>query len=285
VSASAAEYRIVQVSDIHLSATHDHHRDNWQKVAAWIAREMPDLVVANGDLVLEDPDAEPDHAFARDALSRLPVPCRFLPGNHDIGDNVLFGKMEKRVNDERRARFLRHFGEERWSFDAGGWLFLGFNAQLFGSGGQAAEAEQWDWLESELRGQAGAPVALFTHKPLFLDHPSDDDPADTTLRQSCLDRASRTRLLALSQRHGVRLISTGHKHQTRAFALDGIYHIWAPSTACVNGRPDALHWGAREVGFVDYRFTPDGFSHRVVGADFLFRHENYVRRLGAESAH
>jgi 3',5'-cyclic AMP phosphodiesterase CpdA len=280
---TSAEYRIVQVADIHLSATHDWHRDNWAKVAAWIAREAPDLVVVNGDIVLEDPDADADHAYARDALARLPVPCRFLPGNHDIGDNVLSGKMEKRVNDERRARFLRHFGEERWAFAAGGWRFLGLNAQLFGSGGQAAEAEQWDWIENELRnelqGRAGAPIALFTHKPLFLDHPSDDDPADLTLRQSCLDRASRTRLLALGRRYGVRLISTGHKHQTRAFSLDGIYHVWAPSTACVNGRPDALHWGTREVGFIDYRFTPDGFSHRVVGADFLFRHENYMRKL------
>jgi hypothetical protein len=90
-------------------------------------------------------------------------------------------------------------------------------------------------------------------------------------------------LLALARRYGVRLVSTGHKHQTRAFSLDGIYHIWAPSTACVNGRPDALHWGTREVGFIDYRFTPGGFSHRVVGADFLFRHENYVRKLGSSS--
>jgi len=280
---STTEYRIVQVADIHLSATHDYHRDNWQKVAAWIAREAPDLVVVNGDIVLEDPDVEPDHAYARDLLARLSAPCRFLPGNHDIGDNVLFGKMEKRVNDERRARFLRHFGEERWVFDAGGWRFLGLNSQLFGSGGHPAEAEQWRWLEEELSRPGAAPVALFTHKPLFLDHPSDADSADPTLRQSCLDRASRTRLLALAQRHGVRLVSTGHKHQTRAFSLDGIYHIWAPSTACVNGRPDALHWGTREVGFIDYRFGAGGFSHRVVGADFLFRHENYVRKLGSES--
>jgi hypothetical protein len=79
----------------------------------------------------------------------------------------------------------------------------------------------------------------------------------------------------------VRLVSTGHKHQTRTFSLDGIYYVWAPSTACVNGAPAALHWGTREVGFVDYRFTPEGFEHRVVGADFLFRHETYVRRLHA----
>ena len=275
------EFRLIQVADLHLSAAHDYHSDNWRRVAAWIAREAPDLVVVNGDLVLEDPDAEADHAFARGMLERLAVPRRFLPGNHDIGDNVLFGKMAKRVNNERRARFLRHFGEERWAFEAAGWGFVGINSQLFGSGGQQAEAEQWAWAEDSLRRYSGKPIALFTHKPLFLDHPSDADHDDLTLRQSCIDRASRTRLLALCREHGVQLVSTGHKHQTRAFSLDGIYHIWAPSTACVNGRPDALHWGTREVGFVDYRFTPDGFTHRIVGADFLFRHENYIRKLGA----
>lgn len=271
-------YRVVQVSDLHLGAGHAHHHDNWELVAAWIEREKPDLVVVNGDLVMEDPDVEADHAFAREQIGKLSVPCRYLPGNHDIGDSVLFGKMEQRVNDERRARFVRHFGEERWAFNAGGWGFLGVNAQLFGSGGQRAEAEQWEWIEENLTRLAGRPVALFLHKPLFLDHPGEADHEDLILRQSCLDRASRSRLLELCQRAGVRLISCGHKHQSRSFSLDGIYHVWSPATACVNGPPDRLHWGVREVGFVEYRFTPQRFTHRFVGSDFLFRHENYMRK-------
>lgn len=275
-----SEFRIVQIADLHLSAANSYHHDNWQRVADWIRREKPDLVVVNGDLVLEDPDIEADHALARAEIDRLRLPCRFLPGNHDIGDNVLFGKMKKRVNDERRSRFLRHFGEERWAFEAGGWGFVGLNAQLFGSDGQPAEAEQWSWIEETMAGLEGRPIALFLHKPLFLDHPSEADHEDLLLRQSCVDLASRTRLLELCHRHGVRLVSCGHKHQSRAFSLNGIYHIWAPSTACVNGPPHRLHWGVREVGFVDYRFTPEGFTHRFVGADFLFRHENYMRKYG-----
>ena len=92
------------------------------------------------------------------------------------------------------------------------------------------------------------PIALFLHKPLFLDHPSEPDFGDATLRQSCIDAVSRARLLDLCKRHGVRLVSSGHKHQTRSFSLDGIYYLWAPSTACVNGPPTTLHWGVREVG-------------------------------------
>lgn len=274
------ELRLIQVADLHLGAGQEHHLDNWRKVIAWAQRERPDMAIVNGDLVMADPDHEPDHAFARREVDRIGIACRFLPGNHDIGDNVLFGKMAKRVNAERIACFKRHYGEDRWSFGAAGWGFVGINAQLFGSGGLAAEAEQWDWLETSLGQLAGKPIALFTHKPLFLDHPGEADHEDLTLRQSCIDAASRTRLLDLARSHGVKLISTGHKHQTRTFSLEGIYHFWGPSTACVNGAPTALHWGMREVGFIDYRFRTDGtFEHRIVGADFLFRHENYIRKL------
>jgi 3',5'-cyclic AMP phosphodiesterase CpdA len=279
------EFRLVQVADIHLGAGVEHHLDNWLKVSAWIARERPDLVVANGDLIMGDPDNEADYAFAREQIAKLPVPCRYLPGNHDVGDNIVSGKMEKRITPERCARFVSYFGEARWAFAAAGWGFAGINAQLLGSDGQPAEAEQWQWLEQALNDFDQQPVALFLHKPLFLDHPSEPDHQDLTLRQSVIDAASRARLLDLCKRYRVRLISTGHKHQTRSFSLDGIYYIWAPSTACVNGLPSALHWGSREVGFIDYRFRPAGFEHRIVGADFLFRHEGYMqgymRKYGA----
>ena len=243
------------------------------------------VVVANGDLIMGDPDDETDYAFAREAFARLGeigVPCRYLPGNHDVGDNIVSGNMEKRVSDARCARFVSYFGEERWSFEAAGWGFAGINSQWLGSNGHPAEAAQWQWLGQTLAGFAGKPVALFLHKPLFLDHPSEPDYVDDpSVRQSVIDSASRARLLELCKAHGVRLISCGHKHQTRSFALDGIYHIWAPSTACVNGSPTSRHWGAREVGFIDFQFRPDGFEHRIVGADFLFRHESYMRKAGA----
>jgi 3',5'-cyclic AMP phosphodiesterase CpdA len=273
--------RLVQVADLHLSAQHEHHLDNWRKVLAWLAREQPDVVVVNGDLVMSDPDCEADHVFARAQVGRIGSPCRFLPGNHDIGDNVLSGKMAQRVSADRVARFERVYGEDRWAFAAAGWQFVGVNSQLFGSGGLALEAQQWDWLERALGEAAGKPVALFTHKPLFLDHPGEADHEDASVRQSCLDASSRARLLELARRHNVRVISTGHKHQTRTFSLDGIYYFWGPSTACVNGTPGSLHWGAREVGFIDYRFGPESFEHSIVGADFLFRHENYLRKLHA----
>jgi 3',5'-cyclic AMP phosphodiesterase CpdA len=274
------ELRLIQVADLHLGAGQSHHLDNWHKISAWLARERPDLVVANGDLVMSDPDNDTDHAFARAEVSRVDVALRILPGNHDVGDNVINGKMPQRVNAERIARYRRFHGADHWSFAAAGWGFVGVNAQLFGSGGLPEEAEQWSFIERSLSEHRGQPIALFIHKPLFLDHPAEADSKDPSISQSCLDLGSRTRLLALCRAHGVKLISSGHKHQTRTFSLDAIYYLWGPSTACVNGAPTALHWGVREVGFIDYRFRPDGFDHCIVGANFLFRHENYIRKLG-----
>lgn len=283
---SCKELRLVQVSDLHLGADREHHLDNWHRVTAWFARERPDIAVVNGDLVMGDPDTDSDHEFARREVDRLGIPTRFLPGNHDVGDNVLFGKMTQRVNAERIQRFLRHYGEDHWSFEASGWGFIGLNAQLFGSGGLAEEADQWLWFEGALRALQGRPIAVFLHKPLFLDFPGEGDHEDPALRQSVIDAASRQRVLGLARRFGVRLVSCGHKHQTRTFSLDGIYHFWGPAIACVNGPPTALHYGIREVGFVDYRFRPDGsFEHRIVGQDFLFRHENYIRKLADPNAH
>lgn len=275
------ETRLIQVADLHLGANHEHHLDNWRKIVAWVARERPDLVVVNGDLVMSDPDDETDHAFARAEIARLDAPVRFLPGNHDIGDNILSGKMPERVNAERIGRFRHCYGEDHWSFASAGWGFVGVNAQLFGADGLPQEAEQWAFIEASFGAHRGKPIALFMHKPLFLDHPAETDSKDPSVSQSCLDRASRTRLLELCATYGVKLISTGHKHQTRTFSFEGIYHLWGPSTACVNGAPSALHWGTREVGFIDYRFSPDGFDHRIVGPDFLFRHENYIRKLAS----
>ena len=279
----STELRLLQVADLHLGAGQEHHLDNWRKVLAWAEHERPDQVVANGDLVMSDPDDENDHVFARTQIDRLKLPVRYLPGNHDVGDNVVSGKMPQRIDADRISRFRRHFGADHWSFDAAGWGFVGVNAQLFGANGLEEEAAQWAFIERAFAGHRGKPIALFIHKPLFLDHPSESDSDDPSVSQSCLDRASRTRLLGLCRAHGVKLVSSGHKHQTRSFSLDGIYYLWGPATACVNGAPTALHWGVREVGFIDYRFHPDGFAHRIVGADFLFRHENYVRKLGQEA--
>jgi len=267
--------RLIQLSDPHLGARRAYHQDNWETVLEILAADPPDLIIVTGDMVLSDPDVEEDHAFARAQLDRLPAPWRAIPGNHDIGDNLVSGAMRQRVDAARLERWARHWGEDRWAFAAGGWLLVGVNAQILNAPGLPAEADQQAWLEATLAAADPAlPVALFVHKPLFMDHPSE-----TEMDQSALDPEARRRLLAPFAGRRLKLVASGHKHQWRCFGLGGVRHVWAPSTAAVNGAPDARSWGLREVGFVEHLFEGERLRTRLLGRDLLTRHESYMFKL------
>ena len=267
--------RITQVSDLHLSASRAYYQDNWEMVLEWIEQERPDLVIVSGDVALSDPDLVEDLVFARRQLDRIPVPWRVIPGNHDIGDNVVSGSMSKRVTAERRQRWLDIFGIDYWREDQGHWTLIGINSLILNSGGLVAELEQERWLEETLKEvPSDRPIALFLHKPLFMDHPSESG-----VNASCLEFAARGPLLRLFAEKSLRLVGCGHKHQYRSFGLDGVIHLWAPSTGAVNFPPDVKMWGRREVGFLDIRLGSQGIRQRLIGSEFLFRHEAYVRSL------
>ena len=84
----------------------------------------------------------------------------------------------------------RVFGEDRWRFDAAGWCFIGLNSLVMNTG-LASEAEQFDWLASQLSGANGKPVALFLHKPLYLNSPEDPELAATAIRYVPMPARSR----------------------------------------------------------------------------------------------
>ena len=81
------KFRLTQITDTHLSRRYPAFTDNFHRVGEYIDATRPDLVVNSGDLGFDGYDHPDDLAFARAQHDALPVPCRYLPGNHDIGDN------------------------------------------------------------------------------------------------------------------------------------------------------------------------------------------------------
>ncbi len=81
------EFRLTQISDTHLARRFQKLTDNFDRVSEYIDAHRPDLVVNSGDLAFDGPTNRDDLEFARTLHDALPVACRFLPGNHDIGDN------------------------------------------------------------------------------------------------------------------------------------------------------------------------------------------------------
>ena len=259
------EFRLTQISDTHLARRLTKLTDNFHRVSEYIDATRPDLVINSGDLAFDAPTSPGDLDFARSLHDGLPVTCRYLPGNHDIGDNpTQIGPVPpQQVSESDRQVYLSLFGDDRWRFDAAGWCFIGLNSLVMNSG-LSSEVDQFEWLAAELAGASGKPVALFLHKPLFLNAPDDPELEATSIRY--VPQPARQRLIEMLRTADLRLVASGHVHQRRDFTFGRVRHIWAPSTGFIISDVRQERIGIKEVGLVEYRFQPDSFEVRHVKA-------------------
>ncbi len=259
------EFRLTQISDTHLAHRLQKLTDNFHRVSEHIDATRPDLVINSGDLAFDGPTSRDNLAFAKSLHEALPVPCRYLPGNHDLGDNpTAIGPVPKHpATESLRQNYLAVIGEDRWRFDEAGWCFIGLNSLIMNTGIDS-EAEQYDWLAAHLATTGGKPVALFIHKPLFLNTPGDPELESSAIRY--VPQPRRAQLIEMLGSVDLRLIASGHVHQRRDFTSGHVRHVWAPSAAFII--PDRIQEviGVKEVGLVEYRFAPDSFEVRHVRA-------------------
>jgi 3',5'-cyclic AMP phosphodiesterase CpdA len=259
------EFRLTQISDTHLTRNFAVLTDNFQRVSEHMYSNRAEPGMNTGDVSCDAPSSCADSEFTIELHAALPVNCRYLPGNHDIGDNptAVGAAPSCPATEEHRDAFVSVFGEDRWQFEAAGWRFIGLNSLIMNTG-IPSEPEQEEWLKSELSGANGKPIALFLHKPLFLNAPEDPEEAATAIR--FVPQPVRARLVALLGAHDVRLVASGHVHQRRDFTYVHTRHIWAPSVGFIV--PDRMQdvIGVKETGFVEYRFRPESFEVRYVRA-------------------
>jgi 3',5'-cyclic AMP phosphodiesterase CpdA len=260
------EFRLTQISDTHLARRRlPVLTDNFHRVSEHIAASRPDLVINSGDIGWDGPTSRADLEYAKELHAALPVNCRYLPGNHDIGDNpTAVGVAPSQPATEKdRDAFVSVFGEDRWHFEAAGWYFIGLNSLIMNTG-LACEAEQMDWLASQLSGAQGKPVALFLHKPLFLTTPEDPELAASAIRY--VPQPVRGQLVKMFGSVDLRLVASGHVHQRRDFTYRHSRHVWSPSAGFIISDERQELIGIKETGLVEYRFQPDSLEVRHVRA-------------------
>ncbi|MEH2508105.1 3',5'-cyclic AMP phosphodiesterase CpdA [Bradyrhizobium sp. AZCC 1578] len=259
------EFRLTQVSDTHLARRLQELTDNFHRVSEHIDATRPDLVINTGDLAFDAPTSPDDLNFAKELHDSLPVPCRHLPGNHDVGDNPteVAPAPKDLATENERQNYLSVIGEDRWRFDAAGWCFIGLNSLIMNTGIES-EAEQFGWLASELGRVNGKPIALFLHKPLFLNAPDDPETLDTAIRY--VPQPRRRSLIEMFSKVDLRLVASGHVHQRRDFTYRHTRHVWAPSTGFILPERIQPVIGIKEVGLVEYRFQPDALEVRHIKA-------------------
>lgn len=231
--------KIVQITDTHLSPSKSHFNDNWEPLVRWIESEKPDLVVHTGDLSIDGADFEDDIAFAMDMMRQLSMPVLIVPGNHDVGH---FHGSAQPVNTERLERWHRLVGPDYWVEDTDTWRIIGLNSLLIGLGGVEEETQE-RWLEQQLEGRNGRRVAIFTHKPLFVD-----DAQEPEAGYWSAPFEPRMRLLDLIAKHDVALVGSGHLHWSWIGRHENTSLVWAPPSSFILGAMEREMPGERLVG-------------------------------------
>nr|WP_299496903.1 metallophosphoesterase [uncultured Rhizobium sp.] len=254
--------KIVQISDTHFSPSKAHFNGNWEPVRCWIETVKPDLVVHTGDLTIDGADQDDDISFSISLLQELDVPVLLVPGNHDVGH--MPGSAQP-IDDLRLARWRRLAGPDRFAKDLGVWRLIGLNSLLIGSG-HAEESEQFDWLVEMLEGRNGRRVAIFGHKPLFVD-----DPAEGDTGYWGAGPAVRQQLLALFAAHDVALYASGHLHWAWQGELGATKLVWAPPTSFIIDTLEREMPGERLVGGVVHHLA-DGVMSEIVAVDGTTAH-------------
>lgn len=266
--ATQSAFRVIQISDTHLIESPSFFLENWGRLVAHVNALKPDLVIHTGDVSFEGAEYEAQLERASARLQEIDCESLAIPGNHDVGETTsAAAALEPDVSAERIERFAAHFGQSRFSRDLDSWRLVGINALLLGSG-LDAEAEEWQCLEDALASAGDRQLALFLHKPLYVEGPGDASKPPPMLAKDASDR-----LHALIQDKGVKVVASGHLHEHRVALIAGVRHVWAPSTCFVTDDILSPAVGTRRVGFVQYLFGPDDVEIEAICPDDMVTHK------------
>lgn len=266
--------RIALIADTHLSARSPECVANWHAARRGVERLGADLTIHLGDITLDGHRHREELDFASCLVQQWPTEMRCVPGNHDLGD----GSGETPLQAGLLQDYQDVFGPDRWLVTAGTWKLLGINAQVLGTD-SAQEETLWNWLAQQVGPTAThAQTALFLHRPMLRPQPGE------FARQGRYVNAGATRrLLGLLERT-LRVVVSGHTHQYLDCKVDGVRHVWMPSTAFI--LPDDLQTRIGEklvgVGLLDVRdgaaafdlWCPDGMTRHDVTELPFFRAES-----------
>lgn len=269
--------KIIQITDTHVSPNKPHFNGNWEPLARWINDSGADLVIHTGDLSVDGADKDEDLAFSMDLMRQVTAPMLIVPGNHDVGH---LPDSAQPVNAERLARWRRMVGPDRWMDDHGNWRLIGLNSQLMGF--EDAEDEgQFEWLEKALEGREGRRVAIFAHKPLFVDRPDEGDTGYWSVRPN-----QRQRLYDLIAAHDVALFASGHLHWAWKGGFDTTSTVWAPPAAFILDKMEREMPGERFVGAAIHKLGDEVTTEMVavpgMTAYFL---DDVVEEVYPQAAH
>ena len=192
----------------------------YEKAIAESNRLRPEFVAMCGDMVNDSDDqAQLDELWRITRQLDDGIPMRWVAGNHDVGNEV---------TPESLARYRERFGEDNYLFDHGGSRFIVLNSNVpFDPTHVPEEWEhQLDFLRDALSGardQGSHNIVVFTHHPLFLRDPDEEDSIFV------IPRAQRRVLLDIMTSNEVTAVFSGHYHRNCYASVEGLQMVTSGS--------------------------------------------------------
>lgn len=243
--AGGAKVRILQITDTHLFASQSEtllgintYSSYHAVLDAVIAQQCEyDLVVATGDLA-QDHSLEAYQHFAA-GMKRLPVPCVWLPGNHDFQPAMVCALAEAAISPSKQVLVGDH------------WQILLLDSQVFGVPHGELSEYQLGWMERCLQAYPERYTLLLLHH-----HPL---PSGCTWLDQHGLRNPHMLAAILLRYPKVNTLLCGHIHQELDLDWHGRRLLASPST-CVQFKPHCTNFTIDAVspGWRYLDLLPDG---------------------------
>jgi len=223
MSADSTPVRLLQITDMHLFADSgktlhgvNTHASLQHVLAAAARHPKPDLVLATGDLVHDQPAAYP---ILAGMLKQLRAPVAAIAGNHD---------------ELEELRAIKAAGlQVGGTYRLGGWRILLLNTQVPDKVGGHLGQLELEFLQESLQVASGEHVLIALHH-----HP-------VPMRSAWLDRIaldnSQEFFAVLDRYSNVHAVIWGHVHQGFETEHGGVRLLATPST-CVQFLPRAAQF-------------------------------------------
>ena len=227
-----------------------HETELYEKAIDAANRLSPEFVVVCGDMTQDWNDRSQLAELRRiTAKLRPDIPVHWVAGNHDIGNDL---------NPQSLRIYRDRFGDDNYFFDCFGTRFVVLNSNVgFDPSKAPGEWEsQLDFLEMALVGaedRGSARTVVFTHHPLFLEHP---DEADSLL---VIPGERRRVLLDMLRAHGSWGMFSGHWHANNYASVGDFQMV----TSAAVGYP----FGDDPSGLRIVKVFEDRIEHKYYGFD------------------
>lgn len=258
---STSSFFFVQVSDLQFGMFEPGAGTYWEtplveRMVARINALAPAFVICNGDVIdIPVSDTQLDEAQRRLGGIDPGIPVHMVPGNHDIGDAP---------NTAGLDWYRRRVGPDWYSFDHGGWHFVGINSCLVADSRhvRGQEEQQWSWLVDDLAAAGATPILVFMHHPLFLETATEPD------HYFNLGSGARARYVELFRGHGIGIILAGHLHRNNVASDAGM--------EVVTTGPVGMPLGDGVSGLRIVKVGPGTLEHRYFDLEDAAGQEAYL---------